>query len=190
MAVRLSKRYFWNSNAFYEYFNHEEVRAIRCFLSTRLGPPNLDLGGGPNSDDYAPGSTVIDISDESLCLYPRGRCLQFDLDAVGRGSRLPFQKGYFATASMVSLWQYLRHPISLLHELSRVIKDNGRLFIVNAQGRGFTHSAVRFGSTKSVVIQREVERAGYRADLSQIPAWPNRVGPVRYEFRCVVVTFP
>ena len=120
----------YHSSEKWVYFAEEDKRLISHFLSERLsGKRNLELGGGWYLSH--PGSTVLDLSSVALEHNPAKHKVQFDLDTIKQGKKLPFPDHSFDSATMISVWQYLRCPALVLEELRRVLIPGGKLYVIN-----------------------------------------------------------
>ena len=163
------------------YFSDEVKQRINFFLSKRLHGRNIDIGGGWYLS--YPNSTVVDLSSVCLTNNPAKEKLQFDLDQLGDGRRLPYNAHSFDSATLISAWQYLKYPLAVTKELKRVLKLGAEIYIINGQGSGLEECIC--GHTQSEEIQKFFQKQGYDALTESIPFG----GDVR-EFQSVCVAMP
>ena len=86
---------------------------------------------GSGSCPYVPGSVLVDLSKDMLSVPPAShydKRIVMDLDK----QFLPFKDGSFDSVTMVFLLNYLESPGKVLQEVKRVLKPDGRLFIVQS----------------------------------------------------------
>lgn len=81
-----------------------------------------------------PGSTVVDISPKALEYNPANEKIEFDLDDIQLGRKLPFPDHSFDHATMISVYQYLKGGKKFRDELMRVLKPGAELYIINMNG--------------------------------------------------------
>jgi len=114
----------WDFHGSYQwtYFGDEVKQRINFFLEQRLHGRNIDVGGGWYLS--YPNSTVVDLSSVCLAHNPAKDKLQFDLDELGESRNLPFSENSFDSATLISTWQYLRHPLAVIRELERILRRN------------------------------------------------------------------
>lgn len=175
----------WDQHGSYQwtYFTDEVKHRIKFFLSQRLYGRNLDLGGGWHL--LYPNSTVVDLSSVCLSHNPAKEKLQFDLDEIGKGRKLPYNDNSFDSATMVSVWQYLRYHKLIVKELSRVLKPGAELYVINGQDAGLEECIIATGNSKE--IMHFFKRGGYDAILENIPLRPEET---HHEFQSVCVAMP
>ncbi len=157
----------WDFHCSYQwtYFPEEAKQLIQFFLSNRIHRRNLDLGAGWYT--YHPNSTVVDLSLKGLEYNSSKEKVFFDLDDVARGKLLPFPDNSFGSATLVSVWQYLRHGKVLLGELERVLLPGSEVFIINESGAALT--SMQVGPSSPKAIEQEVKEAGYDCIRETIP---------------------
>lgn len=109
-----------HSSGQWVYFAEEIKQRICFFLSDKLFGKNLELGGGWYLSH--PHSTVVDISPKALAYNPAKEKVEFDLDSITDGNKLPFPDHSFDHATMVSVYQYLRESQAFKDEIMRVLK--------------------------------------------------------------------
>ncbi len=176
----------WDNHGSYQwtYFGEEIKQIISFFLSKRLSGKNLDLGGGWYLS--YPNSTVVDLSPVCLEHNPAENKVQFNLDDIAEGKKLPFEDHSFHSATMISSWQYLKDPRSVMKEIERVIMPGGEVYIINGQGAGLDRLIRQ--STYSTEIQKFLEKIGYDTFIEDIPhsKTPSR----NEEFKSVGVALP
>ena len=126
----------WDHHSAYQwsYFGEVNKEYISFFLSNKLFGKNLDLGGGWYN--YYPNSTVVDFSSEAINHNSAKEKLVFDLDSISSKNKLPFRDNSFNSATMISVWQYLRNPLELIKELKRILIPGGEVYIINDEGAG------------------------------------------------------
>ncbi len=181
--AREESRRIWDHHCSYQwtYFPEEAKQVIQFFLSDRINGKNLDVGAGWYL--YHPNSTAIDISLKGLEYNPANEKVLFDLDDVGRGKRLPLLDHSYTSATLVSVWQYLRNRKALLGELERVLVPGSEVFIVNQPGSGLQEQLV--GPNTPEGILKEVTEAGYDCIREFIP-----FGRSENSFESVTVAIP
>ncbi|MBD3361798.1 methyltransferase domain-containing protein [Candidatus Woesearchaeota archaeon] len=172
----------WNHHGSYQwtYFSEEVKQRVKFFLHQRLKGKNLDIGGGWHL--VYPNSTVVDLSHVCLKNNPAQEKVIFNLEEISKGAKLPFKDNAFNSATLVSVWQYLENPISVIKELERVLIPGAEVYIINGQGGGL-EECIR-GSGKSKTIQSILEAEGYDTLLEVIPFYRA------YEFQSVCVAMP
>ena len=100
----------WDHHGSYQgtYFDHRIKQRIQHFLLQRLSGKNIEVGGGWYLS--YPNSTVVDLSSVCLKHNPAKEKLQFDLDTLVDGKRLPYSANSFNSSTLISVWQYLQPP--------------------------------------------------------------------------------
>ena len=116
-------------------------------------------------------------------IAPKARKHQFDLDTIAEGAKLPFQKHSFDSATLISVWQYVKEPFKMMAELERVLKPGGEVYIINGQGAGLDECKVNSAHT-NVIIQ-SLQEKGYATWWEQIPILSGCK-----DFQSVCVTLP
>lgn len=121
------------------YFNHEIFKErISFFLESKLSGYNLDIGWGWYQ--HYPNSCVVDLSVVALKWNINRDRLQFDMDLLaGEDNQpssysLPFADNSFDSATMISVFQYLKNPRTLIRELQRVLKPWAKVYIIWMEG--------------------------------------------------------
>lgn len=84
---------------------------------------------------YYPHSTVIDLSPVALQYNPAKEKIEFDIDSLHTGAKLPFPDNSFDHATMVSVAQYIQDREEMTEELLRVLKPGAELYILSCGGR-------------------------------------------------------
>lgn len=131
-------------------------KKIREILSTRYKGCVLEAMCGFNSyfePSQDRGVTALDFCREALELYPypeRERIL-FDLNAI-RGRGMPFFKsGSFDVVAICFGFNYLRHPVTVLRELRRILARGGRIVLVENPVQGYLDMLYRrFSPTQCI----------------------------------------
>lgn len=118
----------------WSYLGDDARSRIRFFLAARLTGSNIDLGGGWDSPDST--SVAVDLSSACLERNAAPAKLQFNLDWMGTGRRLPYPDASFDSATMISVWQYLSAHRAILGEVRRVLKPGAKLYVISGQGAG------------------------------------------------------
>lgn len=174
----------WDFHGSYEwtYFSDEIKQRIKFFLHQRLHGNNIDLGGGWYLS-YS-NSTVVDLSSVCLEHNPAQEKLQFDLDELAKGKSLPYADGSFDSATLISVWQYLRHPEGAIAELRRILKPGAEVYIINGQSGCLEECTVN--SARSENIQSFFQSLGYDTLIENIPSIGGNVD----EFKSVCVAMP
>jgi len=174
----------WDHHGSYQwtYFSDEVKQRINFFLSRRLHGRNIDIGGGWYLS--YPNSTVVDLSSVCLANNPAKEKLQFDLNQLGEGKHLPYKSHSFDSATLISAWQYLKHPLAVTKELRRILKLGAEISIINGQGAGLEECVC--GNTRSEDVQRFFQEQGYDTLIENIPTFG---GDVR-KFQSVCVAMP
>ncbi|MFH1585752.1 MAG: methyltransferase domain-containing protein [archaeon] len=174
----------WDHHGSYQwtYFSDEVKQRINFFLSRRLHGKNIDVGGGWYLS--YPNSTVVDLSSVCLAHNPAKEKLQFDLDELGGGKHLPYGDKTFDSATLISVWQYLKHPIVMKEELERILKPGAEIYLINGQGGALQECAVSSG--RSQEVQRFFQEQGYNSLVENIPSFGGDVN----EFQSVCVAMP
>jgi SAM-dependent methyltransferase len=108
-----------NVDKFQKYLWYIMYNEWKSFIG-EISPPSLDIGAGKSKEH----STV------SLDPFPRGFV---DIRAIGEN--LPFQKGSFNSIIIESVLKHVLHPIKVLKEARRVIKDGGFLYLSSPVNR-------------------------------------------------------
>jgi hypothetical protein len=174
----------WDHHGSYQwtYFHESVKQKIGFFLSRRLRGKNLDLGGGWYLTH--PGSTVVDLSPVCLEYNPAKEKVLFDLETLADGAHLPFNPHSFDSATMVSVWQYIKNSDALVAELRRVLKPGAELYLINGQGAGL--SGCLRNASRSAPIAKYFHDKGFDTLVEDIPCSvlePN-------EFQSVCVAMP
>ncbi len=164
------------------YFNDEVKQRINFFLSRRLHGKNIDVGGGWYLS--YPNSTVVDLSSVCLAHNPAKEKLQFDLDELGEGKHLPYGEGTFDSATLISVWQYLKHPVAVTKELERILRPGAEIYLINGQGGALQKCAVSSGRSQDV--QKFFQERGYDTLIENIPSFGRDVRG----FQSVCVAMP
>lgn len=174
----------WDHHGSYQwtYFAQEIKQRIQYFLLQRLNGKNIEVGGGWYLS--YPNSVVVDLSSVCLEHNPAKEKLQFDLDTIGESGQLPYGDDSFNSATLISVWQYLRHPRAVLRELERVLRPGGEIYLINGQGAGLEECIV--GSTRTEGLQQFFQELGYDTLIEHIPEFDGRVS----EFQSVCVAMP
>jgi len=174
----------WDHHGSYQwtYFDESIKQKISFFLAKRLSGKNLDLGGGWYLTH--PGSTAVDLSSVCLDYNMATEKVQFDLETLAKGRRLPFPQHSFNSATMVSAWQYIKHSDALVRELGRVLRPGAELYIINGQGAGLSE-CIQSHAT-SGPISHYFKEKGFDTLVEDIPCSilePNK-------FQSVCIAFP
>ena len=174
----------WDHHGSYQwtYFADEIKQRIKYFLLKRLHGKNLEVGGGWYLS--YPDSTVVDLSSVCLEHNPAKDKLHFDLDTIGEGKQLPYDDDSFNSATLISAWQYLRHPKAVLGELERVLRPGAEIYLINGQGAGLEECIV--GASRTESLQQFFQELDYDTLVEHIPALDGRVN----EFQSVCVAMP
>src|SRR5687768_16103224 len=106
----------WDHHGSYRwsYFGEENKSRISHFLGKRLSGRNLDIGGGWYL--YYSNSVVVDLSPVCLASNPAQEKLQFDIEQLAQGKKLPYPDHSFDSATLVSVWQYVKNADALIKE--------------------------------------------------------------------------
>jgi hypothetical protein len=179
----------WDHHGSYQwtYFGEPVKQRISFFLSQRLIGKNLEVGGGWYLS--YPHSTVVDLSSVCLDYNPAKEKLQFDLDTIGKGNKLPYENNSFNSATLISVFQYLAHPKEVLRELERVIIPGGEVYIINGQGAGLDECIV--GNCNTDGINRQLKDSGFDTIVEHIPSYENRREVFNVEdFQSICVAMP
>jgi ubiquinone/menaquinone biosynthesis C-methylase UbiE len=56
------------------------------------------------------------------------------MDSIANGNKLPFPDNSFDHATMVSVFQYIKHRKKATQELMRVLKPGAEIYIINCRG--------------------------------------------------------
>lgn len=174
----------WDHHGSYQwtYFVEEQKKLINFFLSKKAGPRNLEIGGGWYQS--YPNSTAIDISNVCLKYNEARKKVQYDLDYLGVGFKLPFKDHSFDSATMISVWQYLENPVAVLKELERVLAPGGEVYVINGQGAG-VEGLVK-NASRSEDIRKIARKCGYDTLLQTIPSMSGE----RDTFKSVCIAMP
>lgn len=176
----------WDHHGSYQwtYFQEGIHKHIDYYLSRRLSGRNLEVGGGwylhyPNSD-------VVDISPVCLDynMAPKDRKYVFDLDDINKGEKLPFPDSTFDSATMISVWQYLRGPTSVVKEMKRILKPGAELYIINGQGAGLEPLVT--GYKYSHEVSNFLRGKGYDTRIEGIPDFDGN----ELHFQSVIAAMP
>ncbi|MEA3514494.1 MAG: methyltransferase domain-containing protein [Nanoarchaeota archaeon] len=174
----------WDHHGSYQwtYFADEIKQRINFFLLQRLRGNNIEVGGGWYLS--YPDSVVVDLSTVCLNHNPAKEKLQFDLDIIGKGKKLPYKDNSFNSATLISVWQYLQHPKAVLGELERILKPGAEIYLINGQGAGLQECVV--GRSRTEYLQEFFQELGYDTLVEHIPAFNGSVS----EFQSVCVAMP
>ena len=174
----------WNYHGSYQwtYFVDEIKQRIKFFLLQKLHGKNIEVGGGWYLS--YPDSVVVDLSSVCLNHNPAKEKLQFDLDTIGEGKRLPYEDNSFNSATFISVWQYLQHPKAVLGELERILKPGAEMYLINGQGAGLEECVVGMSRTES--LQEFFQELGYDTLIEHITAFDGGVN----KFQSVCVAMP
>lgn len=174
----------WNNHGSYQwtYFSEAVKQRINFFLSKRLHGRNLDIGGGWYLS--YPNSVVLDLSSKCLAYNPSAEKLRFDMDDLGQGSHLPFRDASFDSATLISVWQYLKHPGAVLRELERVLRPGAEVYIINGKGGGLEECMLRSSAVEKSRIFFSCR--GYDTVVENIPDMNSDVK----EFQSLCVAMP
>lgn len=174
----------WDHHGSYQwtYFADEIKQRIKFFLLQRLHGKNIEVGGGWYLS--YPDSAVVDLSSVCLNHNPAKEKLQFDLDTIGEGKRLPYEDNSFNSATFISVWQYLQHPKAVLGELERILKPGAEMYLINGQGAGLEECVVGMSRTEN--LQEFFQELRYDTLVEHIPAFGGSVS----EFQSVCVAMP
>jgi ubiquinone/menaquinone biosynthesis C-methylase UbiE len=138
---------------------YDGERAVRFVIDTAgaFEPPVLDVGtgGGLAAVELARRGVAlksVDLSEEQLRLAYLGAreagvedLIEFyNLDA----NRLPFPDAHFGLVTMVNTLHHLEHAEEILGEVSRVLKQGGKLLLSELTEEGFD------------IVNRVFERTG------------------------------
>ncbi|EKE28549.1 MAG: hypothetical protein ACD_3C00046G0002 [uncultured bacterium (gcode 4)] len=176
----------WNKHSAYQwvYFDENYKKMISHYLGNRLTWPNLEIWGWWYLSH--PNSAVIDVSEKALEYNPAKNKECFDLDDLWRWKKLPYKDGSFESATMISVWQYMRFPKDLLRELERVLVPGGELLIINEQWAWLQDENVIKQFSHSAAILKQVQALWYEAHLEEIEViWHGEWG-----FKTVIVGMP
>lgn len=179
----------WNRKNLLEegHYNDKIHFAIQDYLSNRIRGKNLDLacGGFP----HIPGSIGLDISNVALnYMRDTGKykdVVQFNLADLGQIA-LPFKDNVFDSSTMISGWNYI--PVNnLFEELSRIVKDRGRFFIVQFDVPiGHSRYMIKKDRIKDIVTC--LEEIGYHPQVDRVcetklfGMYPTYVGAISIQF--------
>lgn len=183
-ATSNSVKTFWDSHGSFKsrYFDDEIKQKIKFYLSQKLSGRNIELGGGWYLS--YPGSVVLDLSMACLVRNPSGEKLQFDLDTLDRGAKLPFKDATFDSATMVSVWQYLRYPGHVMSEIERMLKPGAELHLIHGQGAGIDRYIV--SHTRTEEMESFLRGLGYDTLVENIPV----SDPDMWMYRSLCVAMP
>jgi SAM-dependent methyltransferase len=171
----------WHGSYQWTYFVEGVKQRINYFLSERLKGKNIDVGGGWYLS--YPNSTVVDLSPVCLEKNPAKEKLQFDLEDLTQGKKLPYKDHSFDSATLVSVWEYLNDPRSVMKEMERVVKPGGEVYIINGQGAGISEWKVNSG--KSPDIKNFLDGMGYDTLIENIPTTDDN--PKVFQSVCVAM---
>lgn len=182
--TRNSHESIWDHHGSYQwtYFADGIKQRIEYFLLQRLHEKNIEIGGGWYLS--YPNSVVVDLSSVCLEHNPAKEKLQFDLDTIGEGKQLPYENDSFNSATLISVWQYLRHPKAVLGELERILKPGAEIYLINGQDAGLKECVV--GASRTESLQQFFQELGYDTLVEHIPAFDDRAS----EFQSVCVAMP
>jgi ubiquinone/menaquinone biosynthesis C-methylase UbiE len=174
----------WDHHGSYQwtYFPDEMKQRIKFFLNQRLNGNNIELGGGWYLS--YPNSVVVDLSSVCLENNPAKEKLHFDLDTIGEGHKLPYKDNSFDSATMISVWQYLKQPQAVIQEIERILKPGAELYLINKQNAGLEECIE--GRTTAKDIQLLFQELKYDTLIENIPTFDSRLG----SFESVCIAMP
>lgn len=174
----------WDHHGSYQwtYFVDEIKQRIKYFLLQRLHGKNIEVGGGWYLS--YPDSVVVDLSSVCLEYNPAKEKLQFDLDTLGEGKKLPYRDHSFNSATLISVWQYLKYPKEVVGELERILIPGAELYLINGQGAGLEECIV--GRNRTENLQEFFQELGYDTLIEHIPSCGGRLS----EFQSLCVAMP
>ncbi|EKE29030.1 MAG: hypothetical protein ACD_2C00246G0002 [uncultured bacterium (gcode 4)] len=174
----------WNRHSAYQwvYFDENYKKMISHYLAGRLTWSNLEIWWWWYLSH--PNSAVIDVSEVALEYNPAKNKKCFDLDDLWRWKKLPYPDHSFESATMISVWQYLRFPKKLLMELERVLVPGWELYIINEQWAWITELIKQSGHTRGICQQvQELWYSAIKEDIEII--WKDHCW-----FKAVIVSMP
>jgi SAM-dependent methyltransferase len=92
----------------------------------------LDVGCGqkPYEHIFKPfSSEYIGIEHEGTFALTNAKAAERGPDLVYDGKRLPFDDRSFDTVLSIQVLEHTPHPAALVHEMARVLKDDGRMIL-------------------------------------------------------------
>jgi ubiquinone/menaquinone biosynthesis C-methylase UbiE len=153
---------------------------VHYLLSHHVAPGAvmLDIGCGPSHYRRSPRGRYVGI-DVTDTPYADG--LPRDVDAIAIGQALPFGARSFDLVMVKSTLYYLADPGAALREILRVLKDGGRVLVIDYNRRELARLRRIDPTTLASWTQRElrglVRRCGFR-DCEILSAVPRELGRV------------
>jgi SAM-dependent methyltransferase len=183
-AESVSRDYLWLHLRDLPYFR-ALLRAVeaRFYEDIRLPSPTLDLGCGDGHFASITFAHTIDVGIDPWwepLRDARDRGAYQGL-AQSEGSRLPFPKGYFASALSNSVLEHIPHVSSVLNEIARVLKPgalfafcvpNHRFLATLSVGRWFDRAGLRFLGDRYRSFFNRISRH-YHCDPPEV--WERRL---------------
>ncbi len=119
---------FWDVEAY--SWRSKVPKGIRSLIKKELsGNKGVNLSVGSGAFPYIEDSVLLDISEEMLRMAPDGyRKVQHDIDK----NPLPFEDDSFDSCTLIFVINYLSEPEKALKEIKRVLKPDGKLFLVQS----------------------------------------------------------
>lgn len=121
------------------YWQRKRVRELVENLNIKKGDKVLDVacGSGVVSHKCAEKGAVvygIDINGNAI-EYAKGKHIKNSTFLVADAQNLPFKSGYFDAVVCCEVIEHLHNPEFMIDEVSRVLKENGRICVFTPNSR-------------------------------------------------------
>lgn len=127
----------WRERRLYqERFQHERIAQISHYTGAFTGLQMLDLGAGMGGFAVAAAlqGARVQVSEYNrpYCGIIQLRADRYALDIPvvnGAGENLPYRAGQFDVVVCWDVIEHVQSPTAMLHEIHRVLKPGGKLFL-------------------------------------------------------------
>lgn len=123
------------------YWQRKRVRELVDNLNIKKGDKILDVACGSGVVSHKcveKGAVVygIDINGNAI-EYAKGKHIKNSTFIVADAQNLPFKSGYFDAVVCCEVIEHLHNPEFMIDEVSRVLKENGRICVFTPNSRSF-----------------------------------------------------
>lgn len=178
---------------YHEYLKHRTI-ASRVYRGSLLYPKiskhvkgiTLDIGCGLGEFvRYRKGSVGVDINPYNVAFARENglNVVQMDVDL------LPFQDDSFDSVVLDNVLEHIANPLPLSEEISRVIKDNGRLIVGVPGTLGYTMDKTHKKFYSEPELVNFFVNAGYSVDCCFHTPFRSRLMDAKLRQYCVYCVF-